>query len=251
MNRFITRLKEAASNEQPMGFRKAASRVKGRMALIADLSHMEKAEGITEYIEGADALICPSLKFTENLPAEVREIPRGIRLGNRDETAGSENEVDFVLLPLESPVTAVPDSKETGKVLELGINISEGPLKAVNLMPVDAVMVAAESKDGFLTWYELVHLRRISSLLSLPLLFEVDRGISAAELKAVWEAGVDGAVLKPRPDGAKDTVKILREAVAGFPARSQGHRSKGDVFVRYPGEKTEEAAEIEEEEEFE
>lgn len=240
----------------PMGFRATrAATAKSQMLLIASLVQPESLTGLSGHISGADAVL---LHVAGNLEVKaVQKITRSLDIPwggwlkdvepkSVDMIVGAGG--DFVVFPPDSPVSAVPRDSETGKVLQVEPSQSEGLLRAAADLPVDAVLITDDAKgEGPLTWQRLMVLQRTASLLSKPLLVAAPPGLSADELKLLWDTGVDGVVIEVSQEQPADRLKELRRAAGGLTNSAQRKRGKTAALV--PSLRMEVPPEIEEEEE--
>ena len=64
-----------------------------------------------------------------------------------------------------------------------------------------------------IAWHHLMLFQRLANLLSKPLLVPVPLNITAGELKALWEAGVDGVVVEAGAEPPAGGLKELRQAI--------------------------------------
>lgn len=234
MSRFIDKLSQVSQVvSQPMGFR-AAQPVsqKPKMLLIASLARVD-VDSLADYVAGADAGLLPISKLSsgaetpKKIPQVVSDIPWGGWLGDVgregiEQMAGVG--FDFMVFPTSSKLLAIPESDKVGKVLQVEASLTEGLLRAVDEMPIDAVFVAGEQERGHsLTWHHLMVFRRFADLLTKPLLASVSSDVSANELLALWEAGVDGVIVEA---GEVGKLKELRQIIdkLAFPQRKRGRQ---------------------------
>ncbi|MGD9116630.1 MAG: hypothetical protein PVJ61_05575 [Dehalococcoidia bacterium] len=206
MSKFIDKLKAiAAGGTAPMGFRTAGTKPRPRMLLVASVAANGKAEG-------ADAILLSvpktGLKSARSL-AKVK-VPWGGWL--KEVTPGAlktlgEAGADFVVFPSASVSKALLEEEKPGKIIEVEAEIEAGLLKAIDGLPVDAVLVAAEKAE--LSWQDLMRYRRCAAILSKPLLVTVSPDIAASELGALCEAGVAGVVAGSKIDKLRPIIDKL------------------------------------------
>jgi len=141
---------------------------------------------------------------------------------------------DFVVFPPAStPMAALKDEK-VGKILEVGTSLNEGLLRAVDELPVDAVLVG-DKQEGkyFLTWQHLMFFQRCADLLTKPLLVSIPSSVSAKELQALWEAGVNGVVVEAGVEQPVERLKELRQVIDKLIFPSQRKRRKAEALLAY------------------
>lgn len=256
MSRFIDRLNQVAKAvPQPIGFRMAqAVSQKPKVLLIASLAQAN-AGSPADYVTGADAALLhiSSLKSDAKTLNKVSQAVSDIPWGGWLREVGREGigEVvgagcDFVVFPAASTSLAILQSDKLGRVLQVEASLTEGLLRAVEELPVDAVFIASEQeKDYFLTWHHLMSFRRLADLLTKPLLASVPVNVAADELLALWQAGVDGVVVEAVEVGRLKELRQVVEQLA-FPQRKRG---RAEALLPHIGREIGTAGEEEEEEE--
>ena len=263
MSRLIDRLKQVANAApQPIGFRTAqTTALKPQMLLIASLTYEKSTGLLAECATGADAVLLPATKSTsgaktpQKLTSPLPNIPWGKWIEDTDEPEIAtlvKGGCDFLVFPASSKVVPIPDAAKLGKILQVAPSLNEGQLRAVSQLPIDAVLtIVEEDREHFLSWQQLLSLQRLTSLSTKPILVSVPPGTTTAELKALWEAGVDGVVIELNSKQPRGEMQQLRQAIADFACRSPHRRGKAQALLPYTGEKSEEATHIETDEEDE
>jgi len=256
MSKFINELKLVSqAGPQPMGFRAApAVPPKPRMLLVATLAEAG-VEHLADYVSGADAGLVPIAKLSSGVKTvhKVFQIISSIPWGSwLKESSGEgtkpvvEAGCDFIVFPSDMPMAILQDS-EVGKILEVGASLSEGLIKTIDDLAVDAVLISGEpEKDYFLTWRHLMLFRRCAELLTKPLLASVSANITASELQALWTAGVVGVVVDAQPQGRISELRQIIDKLT-FPLPSK--RKKIEPLLPRIAEETKIVPEEEEEEE--
>jgi len=206
------------------------------MILIASFAQTAHADSLVDCATSADAILLsiakPSrgAKTIEEIAQSLPDTPWGVWLGDIGEKelgnlakAGG----DFMVFSSASKVIASPEDNKIGKILQVESSLNKDLLKAVNDLPVDAVLVVGESK-GQLTWHQLMLIQRLSNLLTKPLLASVQPNIAASELRFLWEAGADGVVVEVSTGQSAEKLKKLRQTIdslGSLPPRKQGKTS--------------------------
>jgi len=242
MSIFIDKLERLSRGEsQPIGFRRAGAASHGlKIQLVASLTQESVAQ-LTDYIAGADAGLVgisktsSGAKSLQKMSQAVSGIPWGVWLkGNQYPEPKSIIQAggDFVVFPASDTPLAAVQSDEAGRIIEVEASISEGLLRAVNELPVDAVLVTGlEGQGESLTWQHLLNLQRFADLLNKPLLVPVPAGVNAAELQALWESGVAGVVIEVTPGQGQDRFKELRQMIDGLSAPSRRRQGKTEPLL--------------------
>lgn len=101
---------------------------------------------------------------------------------------------DFMVFPPATAVNMVPKEK-TDCILELDADLDDGLIRAVNDLPVEAVLVFGKEVDKTITLSRLMQVQRVTYLVSKPVLMCVSSSYSETEMQALWDAGISAAVL--------------------------------------------------------
>lgn len=220
-----------------------------KMLLVASLAQVS-VDSVADYVAGADAGLLPISQLssgTETLrkiSQAVSDIPwggwlRGISRGEMKQM--KKVGCDFVVFPAANTSLAILQNNEVGKILEVEASLSEGLLRTIDELPVDAVLIAGEqTEEYFLTWQHLMHFWRFANSLAKPLLVSVPSIVVANELQVLWEVGVDGVVVEVGAGG----LKKLRQAIDKLTLPPLRRRRKAEALLPYisagPGVTTEE-----------
>ena len=260
VSRFIGKLNRVSQAvPQSMGFRAAQPLTeKPKILLIASLAEAS-TDNLAERVAGADAglLHVPELstgtKTLREVSRAVPDIPWGgwLRGGSKAGMQKAEKAgCDFVVFPATDTPLAILRDDEIGKVLQVEASLSEGLLRVINELPVDAVLITNEQREGsFLTWHHLMLFQRFADLLAKPLLALVPSGVTADELQVLWEAGVDGVVVEVGVKQPVSRLEELRQAANGLAFPSTRKRGKAEALLPPIGGGVSAVTEEEEEEE--
>ena len=112
---------------------------------------------------------------------------------------------------------------------------------------MDAVLVASEQEGESLTWQHLMFFQRCADLLTKPLLVSIPSNVSANELQALWEAGVNGLVVETGAGQPSERLKELRRAIDKLVFTAPRKPRKAEPLLPYPSGETSIATEEEEE----
>ncbi len=251
MSRFIDKLRQASEGgPQPMGFR-AGQPVspQPKMLLVASLTQVE-VDSLADYVAGADAGLLSisnlgsGAESLKKVSQAVSDIPWGgwLRgISGKEMKQIKKVDCDFVVFPAETSLV-IPKNGEMGKILEIETSLSEGLLRTIDELPVDAVLIAGEQKEGyFLTWQHLMLFWRFAGAVAKPLLVAVPSGVTADELQLLWEGGVSGVVVKVGVGG----LKKVRQAIDKLTSPPQGGRRKARALLPHISAGTEMADEEE------
>lgn len=240
MSQLIDKFHKASSGAAaPMGFRSARpTAAVPKLLLIAGLKGglPNKPGG---YIAGADAALVrpadtPGEKDLRKIAGSLDDIPWGLYLEDDSdglmEKAG-ESGLDFVVFSTAGRIAAMPQDKKIGKVMEVDSSMDDTLLRAVNQLPVDAVLLADGLESVPLLWHQLLIFQHLADLFPKPLIIPAPIDLSTAELKALWDAGVDGILVDTDMEKAGG-FKELRQAIDALPPRER--RKGGTLRVVLP-----------------
>ncbi len=251
MSKFIDKLNRLSRGEtQPIGFRaREPASPKPKIQLVASLAQ-ESAESLTDHVVGVDAGLLriskPStgVEALQKLSQTLPDIPWGAWLqssgqGGIKQRSGqggikqlTKAGCDFIIFPATDTPLALIENKEAGRILEVEASIGEGLLRAVNALPVDAVLVTSEQKEGHpLTWQHLMLFQRFADLLNKPLLASIPVKVTGSELQALWEAGVSGVVIEVSPEQPEDSLKKLRQVIDKLEFSLPRRREKAEALL--------------------
>ena len=241
MSRLIEKFHKASQvTAPPMGFRTArTSTAAVKILLIASLD-TDTIDTPTDYLDGADAVLMRfnkaalTAKTVQKIASSLPDIPWGLYLAdddNKKAATAAEAGGDFVVFPAASQVTTTPKDDKVGKILQVEASMDDGLLRAINDLPVDAVLVADTFEgNGSLVWHQLMIFQHLANLLTKPLIVGVPINVNEKELKVLWDAGVDGVIVEIDPAGAKG-LKELRQAIDSLPPRSGRKRGKVNAVL--------------------
>lgn len=244
MSRFIDKLNQISrAMPRSMGFG-AAQPVSGKpkILLIASLARTN-VNGLANYVAGADAglLRIPKLSSGAKMLKEVSQAMSDVPWGGWLRDIGREGieqmveaGCDFVVFPPANTSLAILQNGEIGKILEVEPSLSEGLLKAVNELPVDAVLIASEQEgEHFLTWHHLMLFQRFANLLTKPLLVSIPSSVTDNELQALWGAGVDGVIVEVGVGQPAEGLSKLRQTIDKLTFSSLHRRGKAEALLPY------------------
>jgi hypothetical protein len=243
----------------PMGFRTTqAALAQPRILLIASLPDLDSAESLAKYTDGADAVLFRLAKSSmsatalKKIVASLPDIPWGKWLENtynKKKETPVNGGCDFAVFSSSSPLSYKPQDNNIGKILQVESALGDGLLRAINDLPVDAVLNTDVCEAGdSLTWHHLAQLQRLANLLAKPLLASVPLNVTAGELKELWEAGIEGAVVEVGGEQPAGKMKSLRQAIDEVKFPPSRRRGKTEALLPQMGKENSRVTEDEEEE---
>jgi hypothetical protein len=245
MSRLIDKLKRLRQSEpQPMGFMAGKTTVeKTRMQLVA-LVAAEDLDKVSAGLDSADACLVEiarpdGLGALEKACQLKDAAPAGGWIKSADGTTlkkAFSAACDFLVFPSSVPVTAAQTEK-VGRVLELDITLSEGLLRTVNDLPVDAVLVAGKADGSSLTLDRLMLIQRLVYMVNKPVLVTVPLLLTSPELQALWDIGVAGVVAGVDDEKSGEKLSELRKAIEKL--NPPAFRKKSRMSAVLPGPRPE------------
>jgi hypothetical protein len=262
MSKFIDKLNRISKTvAQPMGFR-ATSAVaeRSRIQIIASVAESE-IDGLAGSVAGADAVLLSipksglAAEALKKISKVLSEIPWGGWLGGIAKGKMKqmiENGCDYVVFPAADTSLGTPAGEEVGKILQIETSLSEGMLRTINQVAVDAVLVSTEHKGKYdLTWHQLMLFQRIANMVTKPLLVPIPSNTAGSELQVLWDAGVDGVVVETGAGKPAEELKKLRKVVDGLTFPTTRKHEKREAVLPRVDRDTEAVTELEEDEEEE
>jgi len=260
VSRFIDKLNRVMrAVPPPVGFRTTQSvSPKPKMLLVAGLVQAN-VDDLADYVAGADAGLLQmselgsGAKSLKRISQVVSGIPWGVWLRDIDRE-GIKQIVkvgcDFVVFPAANTSLAMLQGDEGGKILQVEASVGEGLLRAVDELPVDAVLIDGEQEEQhFLTWHDLMIFRHFAALLTKPLLVCIPSSVTANELQALGEAGVSGVIVEVGVGQPAERINELRQIIDKLTFPLQRRRRKAGALLPYISRETSVVTEEEEEEE--
>jgi hypothetical protein len=259
MSRLIDEFQKASRAVAPaMGFRTARSTAPApKMLLIAGLGP-EAIKGPAGNLDGAHAALirftgaAPTAKTSQQMADSLPDILWGFSLEDDDgkkATALIKAGADFMVFPAASCLSAIPGDEKLGKILQVEASMDNGLLRAINDLPVHAVLVADTFEGGdSLVWHQLMIYQHLANFISKPLIVPAPASLTETEVKVLWDTGVDGIIAAAENTGTEG-LKMLRQAVDNLPPRSARKRGKAEAMLPHlptearvepPGEEEEE-----------
>jgi hypothetical protein len=231
MSRLVDGLKKLSqATPQPMGFLTSRKAETPPSIIVIAVVRVSGAGAALKNINGADAvLLCTDeAKTTEpsfqKAVKSLKDMPWGAYLEDNGDGAGLvEAGCDFLVFTPASRIADIPQDDKVGKVLQVESAMDDGLLRAVNDLPADAVLLTDTfSESNSLVWHQMMIYRHLKAFISKPILVPAPATIAEVELKALWEAGIDGVAVNITAGG---DLTALREMVAKLPPRSARKRN--------------------------
>jgi hypothetical protein len=259
MSRLSDKFQKAAKlSVQTMGFRTSQKTVQEPGLLLIVSATPEALKNKADMGKAGAILIRPeSAPVTPESARKIAEMytdmPVGVYIEDADEKETdsiAEAGCDFLVFPPSCRIFNAAEEKKTGRIIQVESSMDDSLLRAVNSLPVDAVIAADTFTGGAMSWHELLIFQHLANSFNKPLIVNIPPDVTEAELKALFEAGADGVIAE---NSAMKTggLKKLQELIGRLPPRSARKRGKVDVTLPHGGGAAPPAPGEEEEEEEE
>jgi len=197
--------------------------------------------------ESADAVLLKGAQSLEKLVASLGEATWGAALEEYTEeqiTMLKEKGCDFLVFDAAKAPPTLLREEEVGKIVEIDPTIADGLVRAIEQLPIDAVLIGGEPS---LSVHRLMVCQHVANLVRKPIVASAPLDMSQEDLEALREAGMAGVVAMAEGD-IKEGLSRLRQTIDGLPPFKR-MREKAEALLPYivPAE-TAEAQEEEEEE---
>jgi len=246
VSKLVEKLRQASQGSpQPLGFRGASSTAtqKGSaMMLIVALAEGD-AGAAPDDKASADAVLLA--KAESQVVDGLGESPWGVSLdkGTQEElTQLKDMGCDFLVFEPATAPSSVLGEEDLGKVMEIEPDTADGMLRAIDKLPIDAVLVGG---DPTLSVHRLMVCQRLANLVHKPLIARVPLDVSKEALKEIRETGVTGLVVHLSARDKKGLSR-LRETIDSLPAMRKRRKDKVEPVLPIPGRE----AAVEEEEDL-
>lgn len=246
MSKLVEKLRQASQGSpQPLGFRGASSTATQQgsaMMLIVALAEGD-AGAAPDDKASVDAVLLA--KAESQVVDGLGESPWGVSLdkGTQEElTQLKDMGCDFLVFEPATAPSSVLGEEDLGKVMEIEPDTADGMLRAIDKLPIDAVLVGG---DPTLSVHRLMVCQRLANLVHKPLIARVPLDVSKEALKEIRETGVTGLVVHLSARDKKGLSR-LRETIDSLPAMRKRRKDKVEPVLPIPGRE----AAVEEEEDL-
>jgi hypothetical protein len=237
MSKFLDSLEQiATSAPAPLGFGVRREQRPPGMALIVQISsdHAAGCDGVSGLAPQAVLLAgindLPALKKLESgLPS----VPWGISGGSLTEDGVSgykEAGCDVLAFGLADTPVSVINSDELARVLCLDPSADERQLRAINPLPVDAVLIDVSGQNGSWTLEDLTNITVISSRVNKYILVSISEVPATKDLEVLRDAGVHGLVLDVGTV-SMDSLSKLKTDLQEMPRPQPGRKNRNAAVL--------------------
>ena len=240
MSKLVKKLRQIHEGAaQPLGFRTAVAPLKRQILLMVTLPEFDTKRLAQLAQAEVDAVVIHSpdlekVPILQQIASSVGDIPWGVWLGltteegiKRFQEAGG----DFLIFQASTTPTALLQEEDLGKVMKLDLPQDDGLIRTIDQLPIEAVLLDIRKKErGGLNISDLMYCQWLASLLHKPLLVAIQQEITAKEIRALWEVGVNGIVVEVDEEKPQERLTELRRAIEALPPANKRHRKGGVVL---------------------
>lgn len=241
MSRFLKRLEQiSVAAPAPMGFGAARGQRNPGMALVGLVSR-DYSVGIAAVADLApDAALLAGAVDAAAMRQARRSLgeatPWGVQvssLTDEDAKAYGDSGCDLLAFPLASTTLGAVASDSIARILSLEADIELERLRALDALPVDALLLPRANITAPWTLGDLAAVTAVSRRVSKYILLEVSQPPGAAELVALRDAGVHGLVVDvaSAPSGS---MAGLKAALLNLPRRRPARRERAAALLPGP-----------------
>ena len=159
--------------------------------------------------------------------------PWGVRVGSlTDEEAKAYGDggCDLLAFPLQSTAVGAVASDSIARILSLEADIELERLRAIDSLPVDALLLSMVNVTAPWTLGDLAAVAAVSRRVSKYVLLEVPQPPGAAELVALRDAGVHGLVVDVA-SASSGSLAGIKAALLAMPRRRPGGRERSTAVL--------------------
>ena len=125
---------------------------------------------------------------------------------------------DFLVFGIEGTRADALEEGEMARVLRIPADLEESTLRALEDLPVDAVLLQRPGVEAPLALEHLLAIGNVRAAISRYLLLEWDAELTSRDLEHLRDLGVDGIVLNAENVDA-DLFKTVRQRIQDLPKR--------------------------------
>ena len=238
MSKLIDRLESVGqSSPAPFGFGAASSAddVAPSITLIglATETQLTKKSAVAAAAKAEAVMVDldtgkPALAGDE-LPAALENRLWGVRVQGIDGEQARQltgRGCDFVVFDADNTAAEVLNDETLGKVLAVGPDLSEDIARAIQGLPIDALLYSTNQDLLPLTVQKLIEIQMVRSLVDRPFILATPSVLGASELQSLRDAGVAGIVVEVSPSAH---IAKTKEAIAALPRRKPGGTARDPV----------------------
>lgn len=240
MSKFLDRLERISrGTSASMGFGVPRAEKLPGLALVGlvagdDSAGLERIAGM-----GPDAVLLSGLGDPDalaKLGQSLASVPWGARLPSLNEEqarALREAGCDLLAFSLTGTSVAAVTSEEMARILCVAASIEERELRAVESLPIDALLLSMTEVGGAWMLQDLATVGSVGRRVRKYVLVEVSQPPGQGDLEALRNAGVHGLVLDIGAVPA-EALAQLKTALLAMPRRQSSRRDRAAALLPAP-----------------
>ncbi|MFC1923936.1 hypothetical protein ACFLT3_00725 [Chloroflexota bacterium] len=238
MSRFIKKLRQISENAAPpLGFKKTVTSPRRQMMLIASLPQDNVGLATQLTTTEVDSVLVhhqdlgKESKTSQQMAGSTGDIPWGAWLdevAEEDVDKIQEAGGDFIIF-VASKTPASLLEEEIGKVIKIDLSSDGDTLETIDQLPIDGILLDLTAEGENLTISQLMDCQWLSGSINKPLLVVIQQESTEKEIRALWEVGVCGVVVK-----AKEKAELVKlcHAIEALPSARRKPGEKRAVLPR-------------------
>lgn len=240
MSRLIKRLRQVSESVAPsIGFKTSTTSHARLMSLIAALPISDTNQIANIADAGIDAILMHSqdlegdLQNIQQITDSIGDTPWGIWPESMTDEGIKkllDKGGDFITFTAsEAPAALL--GEEIGKVIKLSLPLDDGLIRTIDQMQIDAVLLDFREEDANITVSHLMDCQRLTGSIRKPLLIAIKQKLNDKEIRALWEAGVNGLVVEAEEEPQEELAR-LNKAIASLPQTRKKSGSRSALLPR-------------------
>ncbi len=164
----------------------------------------------------------------------VGDVPWGaytVGLGEAELSQLLEMGCDILVFDAMKTPSMVLWEERIGRVLRIDPSLNDSLIVTINHLPIDAVLIGEPTERPTVHW--LMTCQRVANLVRKPSIVAYPSSVVDSDLKALWEVGVEGVLVRLERGYHGDKLAELRQAIEALPPRRR--RGKAEAFLPYVG----------------
>ena len=238
MSKFLDRLDKITRGvPAPMGFGTSGRAEKlPTMALIGLLSRSHnKGASLLAKINADGALIqgAETEAQLQQLGELLGDIPWGVSVQNLSEDGASrylEQGCNFLAFTADQATLAALSGEDTAYLLYISPDLEERSLRAIEELPVDAVILTMDSLEPPLNLQHLMDVGAIRCMFNKYLLVHLPQPVGPGELRGLRDIGVDGVIIDVASASAEG-LREMKKHLLNLPKPRKPRLSKTDAVL--------------------
>jgi hypothetical protein len=240
MSKLVKKLRQVnASADQPLGFKRTNILPSQQMLLIVALPQRDSVAWLAKAEVDAISIHSQDLEQGVQTLRKVANSVGGIPCGLWPEAMTEEGVKqlkeaggDFLIFEASKAAAILLQEEELGKVLKVDLPQDEGLMSTINQLPIEVILLEVKKEGEALTVSDLMYCQWLAGLVDKPLLVATQQELTEKEIRSLWEAGVDGAVVEIKEKQPQERLTRLSQAIKALPSRRKRRGERRAMLTR-------------------